>query len=799
MSKKIILLLITFTIMLFSCSEEKKDECSLGEIRCSSDNYGIETCDSEGNWVLTECTDSQVCVGENESTKCEVESKCNENDKRCDSDNSGIETCDSEGNWVLTECTDSQVCVGENESTKCEVQSKCNENDKRCDSDNSGIETCDSEGNWVLTECIDSKVCMGENDGTKCEEPASDCIGLSFDTITHRDASNEYIGESGGYKLIVAFYEDEAPMGEYDLGVEVNDNYYHCKQCVNIVNNGTDYFQESGKIKIVQGEGKRGFSKGEVLSAKLVEVTIDDLTKISTPVVNGQCIEIETGKSWSWDELCTTGTSMCNSDKTLYRSCNANREWVETTCGDNQVCDTSNGVSSCLDKVCSEDEKRCNGDNVERCNDSGLGWSTALFCIGGKVCQDDYTCGEPPCISDEKRCNLDNTGVETCVNGVWQVATCGDGESCSGNGDTTVCESQVVGEWIKITTGGYQTCGIKDILGVKKSYCWGAGTYGRLGTNSITTRLLPTELAITENSSWSDISTNKFHSCGIKSNKLYCWGKNNKGQIGGTNTENRLSPELVNSDTNWRDVEVGGDSTCAIKTDGALYCWGSNQYGQLGIGNEDDKSIPTQVGTDSNWSSVALGYSHTCAVKTDSKLYCWGRGLTGRLGNGDTDNSNKNTPTLVADNYSIVALGYAHTCGIRTDGKLYCWGKSSYGRLGTSTTEDLNVPTDVAGDNQNWNSISIGYYHSCATKTGGKLYCWGKNDKGQLGLNNNDDKTVPTEVSGDNWSSVMAGANHNCAFKVENSKNKLYCWGRNSKGQLGVGDMDNRLTPTFVE
>lgn len=95
----------------------------------------------------------------------------------------------------------------------------------------------------------------------------------------------------------------------------------------------------------------------------------------------------------------------------------------------------------------------------------------------------------------------------------------------------------------------------------------------------------------------------------------------------------------------WLSVSAGNEHTCAIATNHALYCWGYNDKGQLGLGDTDSRDTPKKVGTSTNWTSVTTGYQHTCALNSSGSLYCWGVNNTGQLGVGDT--TNRKTPTKV--------------------------------------------------------------------------------------------------------------------------------------------------------
>jgi len=94
-------------------------------------------------------------------------------------------------------------------------------------------------------------------------------------------------------------------------------------------------------------------------------------------------------------------------------------------------------------------------------------------------------------------------------------------------------------------------------------------------------------------------------------------------------------------------------------------------------------------------------------------------------------------------------------------------------------------------------SVSLGWYHTCAIKTDGSLWCWGWNIFGQLGDGSGEDKHSPHQIMPSGVSFVSLGGFHTCAIKEEESS--LWCWGWNSFGQLGDGEKGTiRRTPIRV-
>ena len=299
------------------------------------------------------------------------------------------------------------------------------------------------------------------------------------------------------------------------------------------------------------------------------------------------------------------------------------------------------------------------------------------------------------------------------------------------------------------------------------------------------------------------------HTCARMSNgAMYCWGDNRFGQLGLGDTRPRSTPGRLDFGGVGvtkvylppGDGELSsdlGNFTCAITTDNVLWCWGGNRYGQLGVGETELRARPTKVpGVLNDIAKASNGGTHACALTANSKLSCWGSNLQGQLGIGS--NLSQLSPAVVDTvGWTIDRLttGARFTCGRGVDGSLWCWGENGNGQLGVGDTAARNVPTRVSSLGTRVVRLAAGGAHLCAFTTDGEAWCWGDNRFGELGVGDVAQRLEPAQVSLGAVSQVYAGGTHSCALKLDGT---LWCWGDNRSGQLGVGDTAARNVPTQV-
>ncbi|HRI64102.1 MAG TPA: EGF domain-containing protein [Polyangium sp.] len=192
--------------------------------------------------------------------------------------------------------------------------------------------------------------------------------------------------------------------------------------------------------------------------------------------------------------------------------------------------------------------------------------------------------------------------------------------------------------------------------------------------------------------------------------------------------------------------------------------------------------------------AVSAGTYHACAVRSDKTLWCWGLNTSGQAGTG-TGDAIFLRPAQAggASDWKAVSSGAASTCALSELGRISCFGTNSSGQLGDGSTTTRTTPTPIAGDMSDWTSISAGSTHVCALRADGSLYCWGSNTRGQIGDGTTNNAILPTLVSAGPWVAVSAGTDFTCGLRMDHT---LWCWGLNTSRQLGDTTTTQRMTPT---
>jgi alpha-tubulin suppressor-like RCC1 family protein len=341
---------------------------------------------------------------------------------------------------------------------------------------------------------------------------------------------------------------------------------------------------------------------------------------------------------------------------------------------------------------------------------------------------------------------------------------------------------------------------------IERSYrlfSWGRNNLGQLGLNDVADRSSPTQVGANTNWALVSGSDNGWSIATKTDGTLWVMGRDLFGSLGLNVYGRRSSPTQVGTNTNWNQISSSSAFNITTKTDGTLWTWGRAINGQLGINNVFDRSSPTQVGSNTNWNRVSTGENHTVATKTDGTLWTWGQNNLSQLGQNGPGDTGRSSPIQIGSNtnWNRISSSWNSMLATKTDGTLWAWGSSAWGQLGLNDAGVYRSSPTQVGTNTNWNLISIGNSsYVLATKTDGTLWAWGRNTNGQLGLGDANSRSSPTQVgSATNWNQVGMVPHLVTSFAMATKTDgTLWTWGFNSNGQLGLNDTVSRSSPVQV-
>lgn len=315
--------------------------------------------------------------------------------------------------------------------------------------------------------------------------------------------------------------------------------------------------------------------------------------------------------------------------------------------------------------------------------------------------------------------------------------------------------------FVALSGGQYFTCGLGSN---GQLYCWGNNDYGQLGSAATTPTTSPAP--VTSGPAFSRLTTGARHTCALDdTGHAYCWGYNYHGELGTTtnNLNENANPTAmaVSGGLTFVALAAGAFHTCGITGGGAAYCWGWNNFGQVGptnSGTDNPNPVPQLVPLQQGTKLVALaaGQYHTCGLTGSNSVFCWGYNGNGQLGNSAnafTQMANP-TPLLVQglSQASAIVAGAYHTCELQKS-VAYCWGYNGTGQLGTSQFLGTSTatPVQVSGGIA-FATLAAGESHTCGVTSAGVVYCWGNNNSGELGTTTNAGTLTPiptpTQVAG---------------------------------------------------
>ncbi|KMQ90700.1 rcc1 and btb domain-containing protein 1 [Lasius niger] len=221
-------------------------------------------------------------------------------------------------------------------------------------------------------------------------------------------------------------------------------------------------------------------------------------------------------------------------------------------------------------------------------------------------------------------------------------------------------------------------------------------------------------------------------------------------------------------------VACGFEHTLALTDEGKVYAWGKNDKGQVGVNNNLEISAPVMVNVSEMEKvlDIAAYGNLSVAVGSDKTVYVWGD-CFGKVYSSREHYGVGNDTIIFGDNLTwkmkpefegkkvvSIACGSMFNMVITDEGKLYGWGDNEEGQIADDPIPYFVVSDPQFGgvqalysydqsekkhymcfheitvtDGKTIVKVTCGFEHTLALTDEGKLYAWGKNDNGQLGVN----------------------------------------------------------------
>ena len=365
-------------------------------------------------------------------------------------------------------------------------------------------------------------------------------------------------------------------------------------------------------------------------------------------------------------------------------------------------------------------------------------------------------------------------------------------------------------------------------LYVKDNVLYGAGanTYGQLGLESYSSSVRKVPFNVEAVGGIKQIAAGAAHSIILGfDGSVWGAGYNYSGQLGlGDNVDRKVFTKINYSfDSPVIAVAAGGDTTMILTQNGTVYAMGDNSYGQI----NEDAAAPKTYNTPTIYSEgeqviqIGVGVRYTVILKADNKLETRGQGVEGLDGKRNVDKfavgayhilasedgmgvvgigRNDYGQLGVGDTYSYadcawlyfqagvevkdMVAGYTHSLFLTNDG-IYIAGN-----IAGNTDIETNklVPTKYA-DIIDAKEIATGWFGNII-KTATSIVTVGNNTYGQRGSHRGEESSgYDEEIASLSKKKVAAGDGFTI---VLHSDGTLWGIGKNDKGQLGIGDNNDK-------
>jgi len=431
----------------------------------------------------------------------------------------------------------------------------------------------------------------------------------------------------------------------------------------------------------------------------------------------------------------------------------------------------------------------------------------------------------------EHACYFDTDAVRLYCFGDNTRGQLGDGTTETRTGPVRVDADALVTPVRAQVAGARHTCAIVG-EGWSEVQCWGDNRLDQAGAPSPSLATRPITVDHDFDAPVAALAAGDAFTCALSDGSVVCWGDDDAGQLGAPPAETDGSPHQVAGISDATAIAAGGRHACALLTDGRVLCWGADDDAQLG-GGDGPTGLPVEVRYDAALAQrpacdepgapiedtscrqcgpdarvagcafgcddgdcraperLAAGGDHGCALLTSGSAVCWGSNAFGQLASPPEAGEDVRGPTPVPlPALRAIDAGRSHTCAVTTGGRVYCWGRAENGQLGVSTAAPYRSTPSEVPQVSGATHVVTRRDRTCVATDGPGLYCWGDElflgDDGSVDFEDSPDPVQPVGMG--TVHALVMGAQHACALAERDSAGDtrdVFCWGESDRGQLG--------------
>ncbi|QJD82622.1 stalk domain-containing protein [Cohnella herbarum] len=206
--------------------------------------------------------------------------------------------------------------------------------------------------------------------------------------------------------------------------------------------------------------------------------------------------------------------------------------------------------------------------------------------------------------------------------------------------------------------------------------------------------------------------------------------------------------------SNVTQIEAGQFDGFAVKEDGSAWAWGAYNASKVYYANSSAFS-PVKLPIE-QVKQISRGDRFYLVLKKDGTVWASGANEHGQLGNGVQNDNISLEPIQVKGLSGIKAIsaGSTHGLAIDEEGKVWAWGGNDQGQLGIDSRNNALLPVKVEGLPPIV-ALDAGQFGSIALDNGGVIWSWGIK---KYTANATDEVRPPARLTGNGEFAAVADA-----------------------------------------